>query len=423
MKKPDLDVLQQHSSELNIVYNDVMVFTYNGGAINWHYETNEDGLPPIELGNAMTRNIAYYPINGMHDKLLGSGTFGNVFSYHHKENDIIPVQSAAIKWFEKHDDNFESIEDLFQELAVILYLAKHLLNKDTLDFYKICYRLISPTEGSSFLVYGIVMELYGKDLRKILHDDNSCDFWHRMGNDISQQIFSAVQWLVSHGVYPIDLRPSNILFSQVTNKIKLCDLGCWWIKTNQPLSGPLSLCKRGQIFYNPPEQCDNLVELRQNLSTGQSSKEHIGKLLLEHIIYPHNLNITMIRHEYSNAPVQPEFTQVIDTIKYIGQFENEIVNAVDSPQALNHYYHQVLLHQLAMTLLIVDVMGNHHLGSFVAMQYLIQDARKEVFTPFSQRRNIDKIRKLFLIQPNTISQCDETQHSSANTANYLNTIS
>ena len=103
MKKPDLDVLQQHSSELNIVYNDVMVFTYNGGAINWHYETNEDGLPPIELGNAMTRNIAYYPINGMHDKLLGSGTFGNVFSYHHKENDIIPVQSAAIKWFEKHD--------------------------------------------------------------------------------------------------------------------------------------------------------------------------------------------------------------------------------------------------------------------------------------------------------------------------------
>ena len=46
----------------------------------------------------------------------------------------------------------------------------------------------------------------------------------------------------------------------------------------------------------------------------------------------------MIRHEYSNAPVQPEFTQVIDTIKYIGQFENEIVNAVDSPQALNHYY-------------------------------------------------------------------------------------
>ena len=71
---------------------------------------------------------------------------------------------------------------------------------------------------------------------------------------------------------------------------------------------------------------------------------------------------------------------------------------------------------------MVDVMGNpKHLGPFIAMRYLIQDAKKEVFTPFPQRRNINKIQKLFLIQPNTISQCDETQHPNANTATYLNT--
>lgn len=148
--------------------------------------------------------------------LLGKGTFGHVYKAY-TGNSVVAIKVMRPESaYYKHGIN---------EIAVLERLKSSQCSNLFVEFY------------DSFVYKNhlcIVQEVLDKNLYEILKFTNFAGFDHKTIRTIADQLLSAITALHSMNIVHCDLKPENIMLSDVTNiKIKIIDFNNSFVNYNQ----------------------------------------------------------------------------------------------------------------------------------------------------------------------------------------------
>uniref|UniRef100_A0A914YJ45 protein kinase C n=2 Tax=Panagrolaimus superbus TaxID=310955 RepID=A0A914YJ45_9BILA len=148
------------------------------------------------------------------DKVLGSGQFGTVYSSVHRQSGReVAVKVIGKDRFSKKTNS--GVETLKSEVAIL----------QNIDHYGII-KLESMFETKDKIF--VVMEKMNGDMLEMILSQATGKLDERATKFLILQILSALRYLHSRGIAHCDLKPENVLLSDLGNKFpqtKLCDFG------------------------------------------------------------------------------------------------------------------------------------------------------------------------------------------------------
>lgn len=203
-------------------------------------------------------------------KELGKGPLGSTFL---AQKDIYnPVTGKAfIKDFAIKTLNLNKITELGLDPKAITeeaQILKNLSGNPVCDSFIACYydyftHVLAENYGgnTASVEYLIIVTDYiqGPSLQQLLLEHNKTGFETNELLQLMFEIAQAVDYLHIHGIAHQNIKPSNIIFDQSNNRLRLIDLA---FSCSQTLN---SQCKgkAGTVYYMPPE----LVQLAVDPST------------------------------------------------------------------------------------------------------------------------------------------------------------
>lgn len=180
----------------------------------------------------------------MHDykklDVLGEGTYGTVYLAEHKKS----KKKYAIKKLNPSLSSSDKHEGVSDSCLVEFNILKHFHHENIVKSFG-----TFNFTGKWF----IVLEYMDSDLRDLLNKETLSDHEKQ---SITKQLLNGVAYLHSHSIIHQDLKPQNILISQVTTnrnrnfKLAICDFGLAKIiiRANEEVGS--DICTR---WYRPPE--------------------------------------------------------------------------------------------------------------------------------------------------------------------------